>query len=122
MGKVEAMLMSEVRAERLLRAIDPEVRRSLSPQQEAAIRTAAGRSPWQGHLVDIRLSLPIPGLRCYLTMVAGQEKRSAPRRRQDRALHPLNSLGNVAVFTGATIAVGLMAFGLLSVAAGLFSL
>ena len=116
------MLMSEVRAERLLRGIDPEIRGSLSSEQEAAIRAAAGRTPWQGHLVDIRLSIPIPGLRCYLTMVAGQEKRSDARRRHDRALHPGTSLGNVAAFTGATVAIGVMAFGILSIVAGLFSL
>ena len=116
------MLMSEVRAERLLRAIDPEIRHSLSPEQEAAIRTAAGRNPWQGHLVDIRLSVPIPGLQCYLTMVAGREKRSLARRRQDRTLHPIVSLGNIAVFAGATLAIGLMALGVVSMAVGLFSL
>ena len=54
------MLMGEVRAEGLLRAIDPVVRVGLSIEQEAAIRNAARQDIWIEHPVDIRLSLPLP--------------------------------------------------------------
>ena len=54
------MLMGEVRAEGLLRAIDPVVRAGLSLKQEDAIRAAARQEAWQAYPIDLRLMLPSP--------------------------------------------------------------
>ncbi len=116
------MLMSEVRAERLLGAIEPEIRASLSPEQEAAIRAAVGTTRWSDHPVDLRLSLPMPGLHFYMALVGGRERRNGERRRHERRLHPLLSLGNVAVFALLTLVLGLGLIGAAALAGGLISL
>jgi hypothetical protein len=102
------MLMADVHAEQLMRSIEPDIRHSLSPAQEAAIRAAATRNPWVDHPVDLRLSLPLPFGRIYLTLLAGRERRSAARRRSER--HPLDSLGNVCFAAGATVMLAALAF------------
>ncbi len=94
------MLMGEVRAKGLLRAIDPVVRGGLSAEQEAAIRNAAREGTWDEHPGDIRLSLPSAFGRLYLTLVAGRERRSAARLVAERARHPLNGLANLIAIAG----------------------
>lgn len=106
------MLMGDVQAEQLMRSIDPAVLQSLSPAQQEAIRQAARRDAWVGHPVDLRLSLPLPFGRFYVTLVAGREQRSGLRRRSER--HPLDSLGNICFFAGATVMLGALAFTLAS--------
>jgi len=110
------MLMGEVRAERLMRAIPPEVRDGLSAEQAAAIREAARRNRWDRHPVDVRISLPTPFGRYYLTLVGGRERRNEARLAHDRAQHPFATLGNIAFFAGATVLFG---FGLLGLFAAL---
>ncbi len=102
------MLMGEVRAEGLLRAIDPVVRAGLSLKQEDAIRAAARQDAWKGHRVDIRLALPTPFGRFYLALVGGREHRSAARLATERHHHPLASAGNLALL-GALIALPTLA-------------
>ncbi len=97
------MLMGEVRAECLLRAIDPAVRVGLTEAQEDAIRAAARQDSWKRHPVDIRLALPTPFGRFYLALVGGREYRSAARLATERNRHPLASTGNLAM-VGALIA------------------
>lgn len=89
------MLMGDVRAEQLIRDIDPVVRETLSPAQEEAIRAAAGRNPWATHPIDIRLTLPLPFGRFYVTFVAGRDRRSPARRSLDRNMHRLDRFGNL---------------------------
>jgi hypothetical protein len=89
------MLMGDVRAEQLIRDIDPAVRSSLSSEQEEAIRAAAGRNPWATHPVDIRVTLPLPFGRFYVTLVAGRDRRSPARRTMDRNMHRLDRFGNL---------------------------
>jgi len=116
--KVETtvMLMGEVRAEGLLRAIDPVVRDGLSTEQEAAIRNAARQDIWVEHPVDIRLSLPSPFGRLYLALVAGRERRSGARLAVECARHPLNRLANLIAIAGigATVALAGLAIFLLA--------
>ncbi len=94
------MLMGEFRAEGLLRAIDPAVRDGLSAEQEAAIRDAARQDTWVEHPVDLRLSLPSPFGRFYLTLVGGHERRGAARLVVERARHPLSGLANLIAIAG----------------------
>ena len=111
------MLMGEVRAEGLLRAIDPVVRAGLSMKQEDAIRAAARQDAWKRHPVDIRVALPTPFGRLYLALVGGREHRSAARLAVERNHHPLAGAGNLAM-VGVLITVfalaGLAVYGILA--------
>ncbi len=113
------MLMGEVRAEGLLRAIDPVVRDGLSAEQEAAIRNAARQDTWVEHPVDIRLSLPSPfGGRLYLTLVAGRERRGAARLAAERTRHPLSGLANLIAIAGIAAIVALAGVAIFLLASG----
>jgi|TARA_R110002072_G_scaffold9326_8_gene45515 hypothetical protein len=93
------MLMQQVRAEQFFDALEPEIRSSLSDNQVEGIRDAYKRTAWRSHPIDIRLSVPFFGRGFYLTIVAGPERRSSARVRQERAKHPLATLNN-AFFIG----------------------
>ena len=91
------MLMGDVRAEGLLRALGPQVRDSLTEQQESAIRLAARQDAWGNHPVDLRFSLPLIFGRYYVALIAGSARRSGARRGVERARHPLSGIANLAV-------------------------
>ncbi len=112
------MLMGEVRAEGLLRAIDPAVRVSLTEAQEDAIRAAARQDSWKHHPVDIRLSLPTPFGRFYLALVAGRECRSAARLATERKRQPLASAGNLAMLSALIALPALAGLALYGIFAG----
>jgi hypothetical protein len=112
------MLMGEVRAEGLLRAIDPVVRAGLSLKQEDAIRAAARQDAWQAHPIDIRLVLPSPFGRIYLALVGGPERRSAARLAVERARHPLSGSANRALVGAAAVILVLAGIGLYGLLAG----
>ena len=112
------MLMGEVRAEGLLRAIDPAVRASLTNAQEGAIRTAARQDVWQSHPVDIRLAMPSPFGRFYLALIAGRERRSTARLAVQRSHHALAGAGNLAVVGALTAMVALSGLAIYAIFAG----
>jgi hypothetical protein len=112
------MLMGEVRAEGLIRAMEPAVRAGLTVVQEAAIREAARQDAWLEHPVDIRLSVPSPFGRVYLGLVAGHERRSTARLAVERARHPLSGLANLLVIAGFTATIGLAGVALYLLASG----
>ncbi len=119
------MVIGEVRAERLMRWIEPRIRETLTPEQEAAIRAAAERNPWQGHPVDIRFTLPLLFGRYYVTLVAGRERRSSSRLAAERQAHPLILMGNVMFIAGATVfsvLAGMALIAALVLACGLLAL
>ncbi|MGB0681373.1 MAG: hypothetical protein ACPGOV_01625 [Magnetovibrionaceae bacterium] len=94
----------------LLARLDPEVRKSLTPEQTAALEAASGTTDWSNHDLDIRLSVPTPGGGRYLTLVGGRERRPRERRRNERNNRPLFTIGNIFFFFGLFT---LMAFGTL---------
>ncbi len=100
------MLMGEVRADGLLRAIDPAVRDSMTAEQVGAIRDAVRKDTWREHPVDLRLSLPPPFDRFYLTLVAGWERRSFARRVVERERRPLGRRAHLIVIAGVVATVG----------------
>ena len=99
--------------EGVLRRLPAVIRDSLTAEQQEAIRRAGGEPAWRGHGVNIRLSLPFPGRRFYLTIVGGPERRPPPRRAAERADHPLHTFANsffvagVALFFYALVLVGI---------------
>ncbi len=112
------MLMGEVRAEGLMRAIDPVVRAGLSLKQEDAIRAAARQNAWLAHAVDLRLMLPSPFGRFYLVLVGGRERRSTARLAVARARHPLSGGANRATICAMAVIVVLAGVGLYGLLAG----
>ncbi len=112
------MLMGEVRAEGLLRAIDPTVRAGLSLKQEDAIRAAARQDTWQPHPIALRLTLPSPFGRFFLALVGGRERRSATRLAAERDRHPLSGGVNLAVIGAAAVIFTLAGIGLYGLLAG----
>jgi hypothetical protein len=112
------MLMGEVRAEGLMRAIDPVVRAGLSLKQEDAIRAAARQSSWQAHPVDLRLLLPSPFGGIYLALVGGRERRSSARLAVERARHPLSGGANRAIICAMAVIVALAGVGIYGLLAG----
>lgn len=68
--------------------------------------------PWESdHLVNLRLSIPLPFKRYYITILAGEERRSAQRRVEDRQKHPIKTTANFIVLSAAGTALGLTIFG-----------
>ena len=68
-------------------------------------RLSSGDRVWIAHPVDIRVSLPLPFGRYYLTLVAGPERRTAPRRDEERDRHPIGTIGNFAFFFASALAI-----------------
>lgn len=76
------------------------LRQTLSAEQLAAIEQAAvawTRARARTLPVDIRLSLPLPFRRLFLTVLAGSDRRGAARRAAERRLRPLATAGNLLV-------------------------
>jgi len=75
--------------------IPRDVATSFNEAQLLAIRLAFGARHRGAHAIDLRFSIPAPFQRIYFVLLAGTEKRTATRRRSDRQVAPLATLGNV---------------------------
>ncbi|MBW4483707.1 MAG: hypothetical protein KME14_14290 [Tildeniella torsiva UHER 1998/13D] len=94
-----------ISSDSVLARMAPEVAATFSPAQVQALQVAL--TP-RRHPVNIRLSLPLGITRIYLVVLAGTEVRSATRRRQDAAQHPLWTPTNMLVMAG-TMGLGILA-------------
>lgn len=97
------------RLERLLDRLEPEVRESFTAEQRKALRDALRSGTWRRQSVDIRLSVPLPSSRLFVTVVAGKERRRRQRRKAERVFHPLATIGNVVFFTVVSLLITLAA-------------
>ena len=71
-------------------------------------RESLSNPPWEGsHPVNLRITLPFFKKRCYVTLVAGTEKRSPERLTQERRKHPIATTGNILVLATFGIITGL---------------
>ena len=78
------------------------------------------RASWTGaHPVDIRLSIPLPFRRFYITVVAGTERRDRERLEAERVRRPLCKLGNI-VFLGYSGLIVMLALSAMIIGAGAF--
>ena len=63
-----------------------------------ALVTARTVQPWQSnHAVNLRVTVPIPGLKFYLVLLAGRERRSPERYQLERRKHRLWTPWNILV-------------------------
>ncbi len=94
--------------ERQHERLEQEAREELSDNSSASVRKAPGGEPWgNDHPVNIRLSIPLPLGRYYVTIVAGKERRSDERLASERKKHPLMKLGNLIVMAACGTICGL---------------
>ena len=86
--------------EQLLIKIPPEIAKTFTFEQIEAIKKAFGFPDWNRHPVDIRVSIPIPGLRFYLILLAGRQHRSNQRLQVSRSMFPLWKPVNILFIIG----------------------
>lgn len=81
---------------------------------EESSESATARTPdqtpsaWAGHPINLRFSVPFFHTRFYLTVVAGRERRPEDRRRQERTVHPVVTVGNALFAIGVSTLITLM--------------
>ncbi len=103
--------------ERQHERLEQETREGLSDNSSASVRKSPGGESWgNDHPVNIRLSVPLPFGRYYLTVVAGKEHRSGERLASEREKHPLMKLGNLVVMAAIGTICGLAAFSMFQLA------
>lgn len=77
-----------------------------------ANREIPSGAPWESdHPINLRLTVPLLFKRYYVTIVAGEERRSPERRVEERQKHPIRTTGNVIVLFATGTALGLAIFG-----------
>ncbi|MDF5736939.1 MULTISPECIES: hypothetical protein [unclassified Nostoc] len=86
--------------ERLFSKISPKIADSFTDEQVKAIQKGFGSQVVTRHSLDIRLSIPIPGLRFYLVLLAGSERRSQQRLQNEKGKYPIFNGGNIIFLTG----------------------
>ena len=106
--------------EQLLAQIDPKVANTFTVEQLEAIKIGLASRPKTRHSLDIRVSVPIPGLRFYLVLLGGLEHRSKVRLRSERGLYPFWTPGNILFLLGFLILLSICSYTIFS--SGLFSL
>jgi hypothetical protein len=92
--------------------IPRDVAAGFSDEQLLAIRRAFGARMRGAHVVDVRLSLPLPFKRLYIVLLLGSERRTIARRHDDRRDSPLATAGN---FVFAVLFFGLLLTALLGI-------
>jgi len=82
--------------------------------------TAEQDAPWQtAHAINVRLTIPLPFTRLYLTIVGGRERRNPDRRVEDRQKNPLATKWNIAFLGLLGLITGLALFTVIQFAARL---
>ena len=66
-----------------------------STEPEVAERPTAYGRDWGRHPLNLRVTLPLPFRRWYVTLVAGPERRCTERLIVERKKHPLDTLPNL---------------------------
>jgi hypothetical protein len=82
-----------------------------APVGIAAAEPARATAWSANHPVNLRLSLPWPGGRIYVTLVAGRERRAPERRAEERRKHPLATKGNILALGIGTVVTGFAILG-----------
>ena len=73
-----------------------EAEESAKSDARPIARPATQNREWTGHHpINLRVTLPLPFRRWYVTLVAGPERRSIERLEQERKKHPLETLPNL---------------------------
>ena len=84
--------------DRLLKRMDRNVAKSFSEDQLRELERVLTSQTTNGPPVDIRITLPFFWHRVFVTFLAGPERRSARRLKEDRAKHALWTFANICTF------------------------
>jgi hypothetical protein len=99
---IEADALGSIGADHLFARLPRDTAESLTAEQRAAIRRAADERIWTyNHPINVRLGLPLPFGRVFVSIVAGRERRNAVRRQSERLANPLATRGNLALLAAA---------------------
>ncbi|MEA5553607.1 hypothetical protein VB713_21960 [Anabaena cylindrica UHCC 0172] len=75
--------------------ISPEIAVTFTKEQIEAIQKGFSHREWKQHSLDLRISVPIPLIRFYLVLLAGEERRSKQRWQYEKQLYPFWTFGNI---------------------------
>ncbi len=89
-----------VQANWLFARLPPWIIDTLSAEQKEALHKVVDDPSWDLPPVNIRMHLPFFKRRYYVTLVAGEEKRSFERRAHERHRYPVRTIANVFFFIG----------------------
>ena len=84
--------------DRLLGPMDPEVAKTLTETQLRELEHVLAAPSSRPLPIDIRITVPIFWRRYFITLLAGPERRSAERLKEERAKHALWTFWNVCCF------------------------
>ncbi|MEH2329946.1 hypothetical protein [Nostoc sp.] len=100
----------------LFAEIDPEIANTFTVEQLEAIKKGLVSRARTRHSLDIRVSVPIPGLRFYLVLLAGSERRSQVRLRSEKGLYPFWTPANILFLIGFLIILSTCSYTIFSFA------
>ncbi|MDF5733574.1 MAG: hypothetical protein PUP92_37760 [Rhizonema sp. PD38] len=86
--------------EQLFAKLPPKIAKTFTFEQLEAIKKAYDFNNWNRHPVNIRVSIPILGMRFYLILSAGKERRSNQRLQVSKSTFPLWTPVNTLLITG----------------------
>jgi hypothetical protein len=84
-------------------------------QQQNAAKPSEHKRDWGRHPLNLRVSLPLPFGRWYVTLVAGRERRGKERLIEERNKHPLDTVPNLMFL----LSIGIVCSSLMLLAAAL---
>jgi hypothetical protein len=111
--------MVEDQAQTKLRTDTGERREPVGCLGEPGIanRKASSAVPWESdHPINIRLSIPLLFKTYYVTIIAGEERRTPERLSAERRKHPLVTRGNLFFFALVGTVIGLAGLALIQFA------
>lgn len=100
---------------KLLNEITPDVLETLTDKQIEALYNYFFARSKANHYIDFRSSIPMPGLRLYLVLLVGPERRSESRLVASRGLYPVFTPYNLLLFMGLFAMICTMVFAILVV-------
>lgn len=122
LGAMEKAMIEAVKAETVFDRMPPWIVDTLTPEQKEAVYLAIRPPEWKFHPINIRLSIPVIRRRYYLTLVGGEDSRSAVRRQQERHRYPLRTAANILFVAAAGATLYMLALILMGVQSTLFGL
>ena len=98
--EMDDLVTRTMQANWLFARLPPWVVDTMTTEQKEAIHNAITDNVGNIPPVNIRMHMPFFSRRFYLTVLAGEEKRSEARRHHERQKYPLRTIANVFFFIG----------------------
>ncbi len=99
--------------DRFFDRLPPHIHAGFTAEQRAAIAIALRARQGAPPPINIRLSLPVPPGRIYVAIMAGHDRRGRGRRRDERRVNPLRTMGNFMFVIAASVVFYAVAAGIL---------